>query len=326
MRKGEWVVDVPDEFEGQLGGTRKFTSLSEVFNIENRAADWQTYTNYCEGMLAELEKQGKKLGALIMEPILLGAGGMFFADPLFQRALVHAVRKRGTPPQSDADWSGMPVVFDEVFTGLYRLGRFSAASFLDAEPDIVVNAKLLTGGLLPLCTTTASQSIFEAFLSADKTDALLHGHSYTAHAMGCMVANQSLSMMKKMDSTDVWTQFKQDWETPEAGTKETGVGQDRGHWSVWSHDFVKEVSQRPNVDHLFALGSVLAISLNDPAGSGYASTAATGLRDRMLGGVDNSEEWVIHSRVLGNVLYLMAALTTDGETLKGVEQRVLKAL
>jgi dethiobiotin synthetase/adenosylmethionine--8-amino-7-oxononanoate aminotransferase len=67
------------------------------------------------------------------------------------------------------------------------------------------------------------------------------------------------------------------------------------------------------------------MSLKDPAGSGYASTAATGLRDRLFSGSRNGEP-VIHSRVLGNVLYLMGAMTSTPETLKGVEETVLRAL
>ena len=108
------------------------------------------------------------------------------SDPAFQRKLIEMVRSRPDlvdPSASSArespDWSGMPVVFDEVFTGLYRLGQFNCNKFLNATPDIVVNAKLLTGGLVPLCTTAASQAIFDAFLSDSKADALLHGHSYT---------------------------------------------------------------------------------------------------------------------------------------------------
>lgn len=78
---------------------------------------------------------------------------------------------------------------------------------------------------------------------------------------------------------------------------------------------------------MFAIGSVFAMSLKDPAGSGYASTAATGLRDRMFAGVGGkSGEPVVHSRVLGNVLYLMGAMTSTPETLRGVEETVLQAL
>nr|POF15286.1 bifunctional dethiobiotin synthetase/7,8-diamino-pelargonic acid aminotransferase, mitochondrial [Quercus suber] len=318
MRQGQWTVDMPHEFKVALGGTRTLDSLRDVFDAEKRSEDLALYTDYCKKTLEKLSADGQKFGALIMEPILLGAGGMFFADPLFQRALVDAVRGSEQRGENTLDWSGMPVVFDEVFAGLYRLGRFSAATFLNVDPDIVVNAKLLTGGLLPLCTTTASQAIFDAFLSDDKSDALLHGHSYTAHAVGCAVANESLSTMMKMDGTGAWDEFQADWRDSRGiATREQAA------WSMWSSGFVTEISHRPNVDHVFALGSVLAISLKDPAGASYASTAATGLRDQMLA---DDGEWIIHSRVLGNVLYLMAALTTSAETLSGVEAKVLAAL
>jgi dethiobiotin synthetase/adenosylmethionine--8-amino-7-oxononanoate aminotransferase len=67
------------------------------------------------------------------------------------------------------------------------------------------------------------------------------------------------------------------------------------------------------------------MSLKDPNGSGYASTAATGLRDKLLAG-NGQDEAVIHSRVLGNVLYLMAALNTPEKTLHEIQDIVLEAL
>ena len=249
---------------------------------------------------------------------------MMLADPLFQRYLVEAVRSSGLESKDTKDWDGMPVIFDEVFTGLYRLGRFSAASFLDVHPDIVVNAKLLTGGLLPLCTTTASEPIFETFLSDDKSDALLHGHSYTAHAVGCAVANQSLDTMMKMERKGDWKPFEESWTDP-GHLSQLPAERKVGAWSMWSNAFIKAISQRSNVDYVFALGSVLAISLKDPAGASYASTAATGLRDKLFTGAAG-EQWVIHSRVLGNVLYLMAAMTTKKETLEIIEEKVFTAL
>jgi dethiobiotin synthetase/adenosylmethionine--8-amino-7-oxononanoate aminotransferase len=213
----------------------------------------------------------------------------------------------------------MPVIFDEVFTGLYRLGRFSSGSFLHTHPDIVVNAKLLTGGLLPLCTTTASSSIFSAFLSSDKTDALLHGHSYTAHPMGCSVANESLKTLMELDRGGEWEGYKSDW----APTQTAKSGEHA--WSMWSSEFVSAISHKEQVDNVFAIGSVLAITVRDPAGSGYASTAATGLRDQLLAG-KGGDGAVIHSRVLGNVLYLMSALTTPAETIADIERVVSEAL
>ncbi|KAK5135020.1 hypothetical protein LTR08_005680 [Meristemomyces frigidus] len=330
MRKGQWVVERPEDWEDaqkSSGQGRAFTSLDAVFDFQNRSEDHAYYMQYCKGVLATLEKEGKKIGALILEPILLGAGGMMFADPLFQRCLVESVRTYSSKAQSNQNEdtrAGMPVIFDEVFTGLYRLGRFSAASFLGVHPDIVVNAKLLTGGLLPLCTTTASQSIFEAFLSDDKSDALLHGHSYTAHAVGCAVANKSLDIMMKMDRDGTWKSFKNDWMQAN-NESTTPAERGAGAWSMWSSTFVKAISHRSNVDYVFALGSVLAISLKDPAGASYASTAATGVRDKLFAG-SPGEDWVIHSRVLGNVLYLMAATTTKKETLEVIEDKVFTAL
>ena len=339
MRNGKWRVEVPEVLQDIIGRKgRTFNSLDEIFDLENRREAWGIYRGYLDAELWRLRQEGHKFGALIMEPVLLGAGGMMFADPLFQRCLVEAVR--GSDPSMDTarkleleatqkgeavdlDWQGMPVVFDEVFTGLYRLGRFSAASFLGTNPDIVVNAKLLTGGLLPLCTTTASQAIFDAFLSDDKSDALLHGHSYTAHAVGCAVANESLRTMMKLDTSPAWTAHREDWAPTASAAESAGPG--KNAWSMWSHFFVTRVSHKLNVDSVFAIGSVLAISMKDPIGSGYASTAATGLRDQMFAG-RKEDSAVIHSRVLGNVLYLMAAMTTSRDTLRQVEETVLAAL
>lgn len=177
-------------------------------------------------------------------------------------------------PDSKLAWRGIPVIFDEVFTGLYRLGRFSSSSFLGVHPDISVHAKLLTGGLLPLCTTLASESIYEAFLSNDKSDALLHGHSYTAHAVGCAIANYSLNAMMDMDKKGSWNDYKDNWSTPTSLMPQTATRPAAAAtvasetWSMWSKDFVTDISNESNVESVFALGSVLAISLKDPAGSG----------------------------------------------------------
>ena len=86
----------------------------------------------------EAESEGicLRAAALILEPILQGAGGMTLVDPLYQRCLVEAARARH-----------IPVIFDEVFTGLWRLGSPSAASLLGLQPDIACYAKLLTGQL-----------------------------------------------------------------------------------------------------------------------------------------------------------------------------------
>ncbi|KAH0350322.1 PLP-dependent transferase, partial [Aureobasidium melanogenum] len=323
MQDGKWVVEPPAGMEEEFGPVRSFSSLDDIFALSGRKADAERYESYIKTSLEALTAEGKKFGALIMEPVILGAGGMLFSDPLFQHMLVKVAREQcpdlyGKPEagsESELTWKGIPVVFDEVFTGLYRLGRFSSSSFVNVQPDISVHAKLLTGGLLPLCTTLASESIFEAFLSPEKSDALLHGHSYTAHAVGCDIARYSLKTMQEMDEGFSWTSFKSSWKQ-EDNTKQN-------LWSMWSQDFVRDLSLRSNVESVFALGSVLAISLKDPAGSGYTSTAATGLRDTLL---HDSPENAIHSRVLGNVLYLMASMTTSPETVTSIQRKVQAAM
>ncbi|KAG8358401.1 Bifunctional dethiobiotin synthetase/7,8-diamino-pelargonic acid aminotransferase [Fusarium venenatum] len=314
--EGNWVVSAPKE----IGQDQKLESISEVFNLESRlkSEQYRKYEEYIEKTLKKLQDQGRKFGALMMEPIILGAGGMIFVDPLFQRALVDVVRRSphlfgtGNDPVQDPQWSGLPVIFDEVFTGLYRLGRFTAASFLGVEPDISVNAKLLTGGLVPLCTTMASESIFDAFKSDDKSDALLHGHSYTAHAVGCQVAVESVSEMQTMEKNGEWKWAEKDWAEEETQA-----------WSVWSKDFVTDISRNPQVLGVWALGSVLAISLRDDDGVGYKSLAAKKIQSHLRQGTG---AWNAHSRVLGNVFYVMASQKTSRQSIAELQGLLLDAL
>ncbi|KAK7697920.1 hypothetical protein SLS57_012536 [Botryosphaeria dothidea] len=329
MKNGTWTLEIPASLRSALGEPQTFVSLHDVFDVHARDASetGRAYEAYITRTLEDLQKQGKKFGALLIEPVVLGAGGMLLADPLFQRTLVNVVRASphlfatsSSPPspEGDLDWSGLPVAFDEVFTGLYRLGRFSAASFLGVQPDIVVNAKLLTGGLLPLATTSASEKIFDAFGSEDKSDALLHGHSYTAHAVGCQVAVESLKAMGEMEKGDAWTDVK------EMLAEEGGVGKGDGVWSTWSEGFVRELSSKSRIDGVWALGSVLAVRVKDDAGGGYASNASRTLQAELLQGDDPAQSNV-HARVLGNILYLMGSQTSTAQTLSELEERVLEA-
>lgn len=334
MSHGVWKIEMPENLQEPLGSDLEFSSLDGVFDVEERlqSAAGKRYKEYIRDTIQDLVyKQGLKFGSLIMEPIILGAGGMLFCDPLFQRCLADVVRghpelfdasaaktAKGHPQEVATSWSGLPIIFDEVFTGLYRLGRRSSASFLQVDADIAVNAKLLTGGLLPLCTTMASDEIFRAFSSPEKSDALLHGHSYTAHAVGCQVAVDSLQTMIGMESSGSWNGYRQDWTT----TLSEG-SRARDIWSVWSHGLVSDLSHAPTVDGVFAIGTVLSISLKDMQGGGYTSTAARGLQQQLS---TSDGKFNVHSRVLGNVLYLMSSLTSQPEALRSIEGLLREAL
>ncbi|KAJ5722234.1 Pyridoxal phosphate-dependent transferase major region subdomain 2 [Penicillium malachiteum] len=329
MVDGKWKVEVPAELKEDLGSDMDFNSLGSVFDLDQRLGSEtsQRYKKYIHDTIKDLvETHGMKFGALILEPVILGAGGMLFCDPLFQRCLTDVVREHpelfssNAPPAKESpSWSGLPVVFDEVFTGLYRLGRPTSASFLGVHPDIAVNAKLLTGGLIPLCTTAASKEIFDTFSSPEKSDALLHGHSYTAHAMGCTVAVDSLRTMSEMDKDGSWNGYRADWSENSTST-DTATPE---VWSVWSNALLKDLSCAESVESVFAIGTVLSISLRDEQGAGYTSNAAKGLQQDLAAGGD---QFNVHSRVLGNVLYLMSSVTSKPESLKEMERLLRSSL
>jgi dethiobiotin synthetase/adenosylmethionine--8-amino-7-oxononanoate aminotransferase len=192
---------------------------------------------------------------------------------------------------------------------------------LNTHADISVHAKLLTGGLVPLSVTLASESVFDAFSSDDKSDALLHGHSYTAHAVGCQVALESLQQLQSMEQRGDWA-----W-AQEASPVNHGVtpkGQNDRPWSIWSSSFLDLLSRRSHrITGVWALGSVLTISMRGEDGVGYNSKAAARLQSRLRESTDSSG--AVHSRVLGNVLYIMAGQTTDEATVHRLQAR-LRAL
>ena len=398
MVQGKWVLDIPD-YEGKDGLQQVpdflYDSLTEIWDFEHglrKKIAEKYYKDYITTTLKRLvHVEGRRFGALIMEPVLMGAGGMIFVDPLFQRTLIQVIREdpsliSPTTPKltnpSPNDWTGLPVVADEVFTGLYRLGRASSSSFLNSTatktpspspfssstttipldtataPDISVHAKLLTGGLLPLAITTASESIFNTFLSDRKSDALLHGHSYTAHAVGCAVADKSLKIINKMaaapataaslssSSTSIeeaaaaegtWEVYRDLWKPPNTTTTTNHP------FSFFSPTTLHLLSHSPKVSSVIALGTVLAITLRDTSistsgsasASGYSSNAAVELQKLLLlpsmkrSKEENTEEAAsggIHCRVLGDVLYVMTSLTTQRKVVEGLEGRLLEVL
>ena len=131
-----------------------------------------------------LERDGDRIAAVIVEPIVQAAGGMRFHPPEFLRAVRAATARRG-----------IPLVADEVFTGFGRTGRMFACEHAGIAPDLMCLSKGLTGGFLPLGATLASAEIHAAFLADDRTRTFFHGHSYTANPIACAVALESLALL-----------------------------------------------------------------------------------------------------------------------------------
>jgi adenosylmethionine-8-amino-7-oxononanoate aminotransferase len=134
--------------------------------------------------LAEiLEREGPRVAAVILEPMLQGAGGMLVQPAAWLREVREVTRRHG-----------VPLIADEVLTGFGRTGRLFACEHGPIEPDLLCVSKALTGGYLPLSATLASDDIYRSFLASDRTRTFFHGHSFTGNALACAVALASLEL------------------------------------------------------------------------------------------------------------------------------------
>uniref|UniRef100_A0A1D1XRV0 Adenosylmethionine-8-amino-7-oxononanoate aminotransferase n=1 Tax=Anthurium amnicola TaxID=1678845 RepID=A0A1D1XRV0_9ARAE len=200
---------------------------------------------------------------------------MQMIDPLFQRVLV-----------KECQSCKIPVIFDEVFTGFWRLGRESAAELLGCVPDVACYGKLLTGGVIPLAATLATEAVFIAFTGDSKIKALLHGHSYSAHPMGCTAAAKSMQ----------W--FKDPCTNPNVNVEERRLKE------LWDTEVVLQLSTHSAVRRVVTLGTLCAIELSaEGSNAGYASVYTSSL-------VQKLREDGIYVRPLGNVIYLMCGPCT----------------
>lgn len=130
-----------------------------------------------------LAQHADTLAAILVEPLVQGAGGMLFHDAAVLRHLRRA-----------ADRHGLLLIFDEIFTGFGRTGTLFACQQAGVTPDIITLSKALTGGTMALAATVASPAVFDAFWSDDPLHALMHGPTYMANALACAAANASLDL------------------------------------------------------------------------------------------------------------------------------------
>lgn len=130
-----------------------------------------------------LEKHHKTIAAILIEPLIQGAGGMLFHSPEILRFL-----------RKQADHFEILLIFDEIFTGFGRTGSFFACEQADVIPDIITLSKALSGGTMALAATIAKEYIFNGFLSDSDQHALMHGPTFMANPLACSAANASLEV------------------------------------------------------------------------------------------------------------------------------------
>ncbi|CAN7110360.1 unnamed protein product [Brassica rapa subsp. narinosa] len=298
---GAWNLSLPEffaEIAPEEYGT--FSTRDEIFDKSRDTSTLATtYLAYVSKQLQEYSgnTQSAHVGALIIEPgmtmiiqttillrwlivsaVIHGAGGMHMVDPLFQRVLVNECRNRK-----------IPVIFDEVFTGFWRLGVETPVELLGCKPDIACYAKLMTGGMIPLAVTLATDALFDSFSGDPKLQALLHGHSYSAHAMGCATAAKAIELFK-------------DPETNHNIIPQGGILRE-----LWDEELVQQISCHSAVQKVVVIGTLFALELKvDASNSRYASLYAKSLLQML-------REDGIFMRPLGNVVYLMCGPCTSPE-------------
>lgn len=132
-----------------------------------------------------LKEHRREIAAILVEPLVQGAGGMRFHSPEACAEL-----------RQLCDRHGLLLIFDEIFTGFGRTGTLFACEQAGVQPDIICLSKALTGGTLPLAATVASQKVYTGFLSDDPEAALMHGPTFMAYPLGCAAANASLDLFE----------------------------------------------------------------------------------------------------------------------------------
>lgn len=182
---------------------------------------------------AQIKNSGQEIAALIIEPIMQGAGGMRFCRPSFMRQVTEAAQE-----------AGILVIYDEIAVGFGRLGTMFAAEKICSTPDIICLSKGLTAGYLPMALTVASDRIFEEFLGSGFEKALAHGHTFTANPLACAVANASLDLFEEEQSLErvAWMEAQHKKQIP-ALLAHPQVTRPRVMGSVLAFDLVSELGR-----------------------------------------------------------------------------------
>lgn len=264
-----------------IGQRGYFNQPFEHFFFDVDFIDFPTEDKEEELILqAENLFKSTEFAAVILEPLVQGSAGMRMYSAAFLTRLVNLAKQYE-----------VKVILDEVMTAWGRTGTYFAFQHTEIVPDIICLSKGLTGGVLPLGLTVATNEIYEAFLSEDKTKALLHGHSFTGNPLSCAAACASLDLFEKQAT---WNNVKRISEENE--------------------NFMKELSSLV-IQDARCLGTILAIELKVSGESSYFSNIRDVAYTFFL-------ENGILLRPLGNIIFINPPYCITVKELQKVHQTI----
>ncbi len=218
-----------------------------LFDVESIPFPFAGEEQACLDRLEQLCAAPDKPAAFIVEPLILGAGGMLIYDAAMLRAM------RAICAQHDVLF-----IADEVMTGWGRTGTLLACDAAGIAPDILCLAKGMTGGMVPLAATLASAAIFESHYSSDRARMFFHSSSFTANPICCAAANANVAI----------------WDEGTVPSRLTALGAalDEGLLSLADHPLLHGARR---------IGAIAAIDLK-VEDAGYLSEVAPRLRSHAL--------------------------------------------